>query len=137
MIICFKVAGFTACLAAVLAMTGGHWLTLQSVAWGRMIADFSRQDSLGTAISKTFSGKYPCALCLKVRRGWQQDKQREERAPWIRTDRMPEPFWEPASVTLPAAPTVVLYERAFVPGHSSVFVDSPPTPPPRACFGAL
>jgi len=38
------------------AMLGGHWLVLQSVAWTRMLADFSRQDSLPAAISKTFDG---------------------------------------------------------------------------------
>ena len=62
-----KMAGFAACLVAVLAMCGGHWLVLQSVAWGRMIADFSQEDSIGTAIAKTFSGKHPCSMCLQIR----------------------------------------------------------------------
>ena len=134
---CLKVAGFTACLAAVLVMSGGHWLALQSVAWGRMVAEFSRQDSLGTAVSKTFSGKHPCSLCLQIRKGWQQDKQREERAPWVKTDRVPELFWELRCATIPAAPTAALHERPFVPVPHSDFADSPPTPPPRLLFATL
>lgn len=133
----FKMAGFFACLIAVVVMSGGHWFALQSVAWGRMIADFSRQDSFGTAVAKTFSGKHPCSLCLQIRNGWQQDKQREERAPWVKTEKVPELFWELRCVTIPAAPTAALQEQPFVPVPHSTFADSPPTPPPRACFHAL
>src|SRR5512136_2847672 len=110
-----KMAGFVACLIAVLAMCGGHWLALQSVAWGRMIADFSQQDTIGTAIAKTFSGKHPCAMCLKIRKGWHEEKQREERLPWIKTEKMPEAFWELRCATVPAAPSVILCEQPFVP----------------------
>ena len=77
--------GFVACLVAVVVMSGAHWFALQSIAWGRMIADFSRQDSLGTAISKTFSGKHPCSMCLQIRKGWHEERQREEKLPWIKT----------------------------------------------------
>jgi hypothetical protein len=127
-----RMAGFGACLVAVLAMCGGHWLALQSVAWGRMIADFSHQDSVGTAIAKTFSGKHPCRLCLKIREGWHEEKQREEKRPWIKTEKMPEPFWELRRVTVPLAPTIALYERPLLSQRYSSFINSPPTPPPRA-----
>jgi hypothetical protein len=132
-----KMAGFAACLVAVVAMCGGHWLALQSVAWGRMIADFSQQDSIGTAIAKTFSGKHPCSMCLKIRKGVHEEKQREEKLPWTKTEKMPEPFWELRCVTIPVAPTVALCERPFVPVLHTDFIDSPPTPPPRACFRVL
>jgi hypothetical protein len=133
----FKIAGFAACLVAVVVMSGGHWLALQSVAWGRMIADFSQQDSIGTAIAKTFSGKHPCSMCLKIRKGWHEEKQREEKSPWLKTEEMPEALWELRCVTVPAAPTVARCERPFVPACYSDFTDSPPTPPPRACFPVL
>jgi len=133
----FKIAGFVACLVAVLAMCGGHWFALQSVAWGRMIADFSHQDSIGTAIAKTFSGQHPCSMCLKIRKGWHEEKQREEKLPWVKTEKMPELLWELRCVTVPAAPTFAMDERPFVPERYSDFVDSPPTPPPRAGFRVL
>jgi hypothetical protein len=129
--------GFVACLVAVAVMSGGHWFALQSVAWGRMIADFSRQDSLGTAISKTFSGKHPCSMCLQIRKGWHEEKQREEKLPWIKTEKMPEALWELRSMTVPTAPTVALYERPFVPERYPDFIESPPTPPPRPAFCVL
>jgi hypothetical protein len=134
---CFRVAGFTACLVAVLVMSGGHWLALQSVAWGRMIVDFSRQDSLGSAVSKTFGGKHPCSLCLQIRSGWHQEKQREERAPWVKAEKAPEPLWELRCATIPAAPIVALHEQPFVPVPHSDFADSPPSPPPRLLFLTL
>ena len=83
----FKAVGLAACLWAVFVMSGGHWVALQSIAWGRMLAHFSQQDSLGAAIAKTFSGKYPCSLCLKVRDGAQQEKQHEDKLPWIKTEK--------------------------------------------------
>ena len=133
----FRRAGFVACLVAVLAMCGGHWFALQSVAWGRMIADFSHRDSIGTAIAKTFSGKHPCSLCLKISKGWHEEKQREEKLPWTKTEKMPEVLWELRCVTIPAAPTFAMDERPFVPERYSDFIDSPPTPPPRASFRVL
>jgi hypothetical protein len=133
----FKTTGFLACLTAVVAMLGGHWLALQSVAWGRMIADFSRQDSFGTALSKTFSGKHPCALCLKIRNGWHEQEQREEKLPWVKTEKMPEALWALRCAAIPAAPTAALHEQPFVPGQYSDFIDSPPFPPPRVCLTAL
>ncbi len=134
---CFKVAGFTACLAAVLVMSGGHWFALQAVAWGRMMAAFSRQDPLGTAVAKTFSGKHPCTLCLKVQQGWQAEKQREEKLPSLKIDRLPEALWGLRCVTIPAPPTAARDEQPFVPGQHSDFVDSPPSPPPRVCLATL
>jgi len=127
----FKMAGFLACLVAVVVMSGGHWVALQCIAWGRMVAEFSHQDSLGAALAKTFSGQYPCSLCLKLRNGVQQEKQREEKLPWIKTEKMPEAIWQLRCVTAPRAPTAPRNERPFVPTLHENFIDSPPTPPPR------
>ena len=122
---------------AVVVMSGGHWLALQSVAWGRMIADFSRRDSLGTAIAKTFDGRHPCPLCLKIRKGLQEEKQREEKRPWLKADKQPELLWELRCASLPAAPTFAALEHPFVPAPYSGFIDSPPTPPPRSACCVL
>jgi hypothetical protein len=132
-----KIAGFAACLLAVLVLSGGHWFMLQSIAWGRMIADFSRQDTFSTAVAKTFSGKHPCPLCLKVRAGWQQEKQREQKLPWEKLEKLPEPLWELHCASLPAPPTGLLHEHAFVPSLHSDFIESPPAPPPRSLFATL
>ena len=126
-----KITGLVACLLAVLAMSGGHWALLQSIAWGRMIADYSQQDSLARALTKTFDGKHPCSLCLRIRSGVQQEKQRQKELPWEQTQRLPEPIWELRCMTLPAPPTTARHEQEFVPVPHSDFIDSPPAPPPR------
>ncbi len=69
-----EMAGCALCLAAMLSSVGGHWAVLQSIAWVCMIGDFSRQDSLRGALSKTFDGEHPCELCL----GIEQGQSREE-----------------------------------------------------------
>lgn len=117
---------------AVLVMNGGHWLALQSVAWGRMILVFSQHESLTMALAKTFDGQHPCPLCLKIKDGWKQQKQQEEKMPWVKTEQLPEGFWEFRCFSLPATPTVPVHDGAFVAEYCYDFSDSPPTPPPRA-----
>ena len=132
-----RTIGCGLCLVAILATLGGHWFALQSIAWGRMIADFSRQDSVGTAIAKTFSGRFPCSLCLEVRKGWHQENQQREKLPWLKIEKSPEFIWQLCCLAVPPPSAFALYERAFVPERYSDFIDSPPTPPPRGCFAVL
>lgn len=132
-----KIAGFMACLVAVVAMLGGHWLALQSVAWGRMLVDFSHQTSFATALARTFSGRYPCSLCLKVRQGWHEEQQRQENLPWEKLEKLPEVLWEVRCLTVPAAPTAARHEQPFVPTLHAEFTAAPPTPPPRLLTAML
>lgn len=60
------------CLA-MFALIGGHWAVLQSVAWGTMIANYSKSSSLASAVQETFSGKKPCRLCHVVEEGRKQE----------------------------------------------------------------
>ena len=77
-----KHRGVAACLSrlivliAVVQILGGHWMALQSVAWVGMIASYSQSESLGEAISKTFSGKSPCSLCKAVKSGRAEEQKR-------------------------------------------------------------
>jgi hypothetical protein len=96
------------------------------------LADFSQRDSLRTALSKTFDGRHPCALCLKVREGSQEENRQQQRAPWDKLERMPEVLWQLNRVSVPAAPTAANEQPFFAPQFYSDFTDSPPTPPPRA-----
>ena len=59
------------CIAAVAAVSllfasGAHWVLLQGVAWTQMLVDYSRTESVTSAVSKTFDGKHPCHLCNRV-----------------------------------------------------------------------
>ena len=57
------------------AACGGHWLVLQSVAWGSMLVDFSRSGSLAAAVEKTFDGRHPCGLCHEVQKGQSSEQK--------------------------------------------------------------
>jgi hypothetical protein len=57
---------------------GLHWALLQTVAWTGMLIRFSAQDSIKDAVSKTFDGKHPCALCKVVTQGRAEEKKQEQ-----------------------------------------------------------
>ncbi|MDD5200896.1 MAG: hypothetical protein PHC88_13960 [Terrimicrobiaceae bacterium] len=62
---------------AMLSILGGHWAILQAVAWSQMLRDYAKDAPLSTAVVKTFDGKHPCPLCLKIARG----KREQEKNP--------------------------------------------------------
>lgn len=124
-----RIAGLVACLLGMFLAGGGHWAALQSLAWARMIVDFSRTDPLGTALAKTFDGEHPCQMCLKIRAGRAAEKKSPPAVTW---EKLPEFILVGRSFGLaePAAHLVGL-----VPFTSSLharLVDSPPKPPPRS-----
>ena len=128
----FRTVGCTACLLAVLATLGGHWAALQSMAWVRMVAQYSRQGSFAGAIAKTFDGRHPCALCVAIQEGRQQEQREHPELPWGRLgeafdlvcDLRPTPLLLPPVAVFPAVP--------FAPQWRPDFLEAPPTPPPRA-----
>lgn len=68
--------GLPLALAAVFSLAGGHWLVLQGVAWAEMAVEYSQDRGILAGLEKTFSGKSPCKLCLKVQKGSQQEEQK-------------------------------------------------------------
>jgi hypothetical protein len=64
-------------IVAMFAACGGHWLILQSVAWGGMIVEYSHTDGLSLAVEKTFDGQHPCALCTQIQQGRDTEKKHE------------------------------------------------------------
>ncbi len=63
------------CLLIFFSSIGGHWLVLQSFAWGKMLYDYSRQAPIAEAVVKTFGGKNPCNLCHQIREGQGQEEK--------------------------------------------------------------
>lgn len=55
-------------IASLLFSMGAHLAIIQTVAWARMAVDYSRNSNLGTSLQKTFDGRHPCPLCLKLRK---------------------------------------------------------------------
>jgi hypothetical protein len=68
---------------AFFLLAGGHWAILQTGAWMGMIVAYSKDGDVPTAISKTFDGKHPCALCCVVHEG---RKQEEKKAPVLQLE---------------------------------------------------
>jgi hypothetical protein len=46
--------------------SGGHWMLLQSVAWGGMMLEYARADGLAAAVETVFDGRHPCGLCKEI-----------------------------------------------------------------------
>lgn len=54
------------CAALLFALTDGHWAVIQSIAWARMIQQYSESTSLAEAVRDTFSGQKPCSMCEQI-----------------------------------------------------------------------
>lgn len=127
-----KVIGSAACLVGLMATMGGHWLVFQSFAWASMIVQFSHEGSLGQAISRTFDGEHPCALCYFVQHGRQQEQSENKNLPSVKPDETPTLWCTPQRALLPLPPTAATDAIPFVPRWHADFLSPPPTPPPRA-----
>jgi hypothetical protein len=130
------IAGHAACFIALFAMLGGHWAVLQSVAWTRMLVTFSERDSLPTAMAKTFDGQHPCAMCLKIRAGRQQEEQRRKDAPSTRPEKMPDLILAASPVAADYMPSRLDDVMPLVPRLHPDFISTPLAPPPRGFSAA-
>lgn len=107
-----KVASFCISFALFLVM-GGPWAVLQTVAWTKMMVDYSRGASVAEAVAKTFDGEHPCSLCKKiskVRQGEQKSPlvilQAKKEGPFlaVQTVRLAEPSSIPVGQLSPVIP---------------------------------
>ena len=118
------------CLIAMFFAAGGHWAALQTVAWSRMLIDYSRTTGLATALSDTFDGEHPCPMCKKIASARQAEKRSPLQAPARKVAKPPELFC--SILANPIQPPV--YRLQAWRGHPSAaaaqFRDTPPTPPP-------
>lgn len=127
-----RIAGILACSLSLLAMSGGHLFALQSLAWVRMVIEYSRNDSIQNALAKTFSGEHPCALCLKVQKSWNEKQKQESELPLLASESFSEAVWVFELVTIPEAPTAPAQPRIFDTDFFYSLSGTPPKPPPRA-----
>src|ERR1700734_2220654 len=59
-------------MVSFLSSMGAHLAVIQTVAWARMAVSFSRSCSLNTSLQKTFDGRHPCPLCMKIKKASQE-----------------------------------------------------------------
>jgi hypothetical protein len=113
-------------VALMLALSvGGHWLVLQSVAWVGMAIDYSREMPLDEAMSSTFDGSRPCALCKAI----QQGREEERKQSLLKPGQEFKGFLHalPVWLSAPCVAAMNLIPESMPP----VRFFSPPHPPPR------
>jgi hypothetical protein len=118
-------------LAAWLLATGSHWDLVQTFAWGKMIASYSQEMTLGQAVKKTFSPETMCQLCHAVANAKQSSASGGSALPAPKS---------PGKILLVCAPLAPIYASpspqcvglpASLPAPLSAGRAAPPSPPPR------
>ncbi|MGB8169892.1 MAG: hypothetical protein WCF18_20485 [Chthoniobacteraceae bacterium] len=112
-------------LAAMFCALGGHWLVLQTVAWGGMIVDYSRSAGITVAMGQTFDGKHPCELCRTIAKTRQTEKKQEA----VVVIKKLDVFHQPTATWL--APVAAVWEQDVVNAAPVLRAHAPPVPPPR------
>jgi len=56
-------------VVTLVATTGFHWMTLQTIAWTTMFAANMTCENFSTAVSETFDDRHLCPLCKAIRAG--------------------------------------------------------------------
>lgn len=114
--------------ACVLALSLGiHWTLLQTVAWTGMVISYSQRAPLREAISKTFDGKHPCALCKAIQKGRAAEQKRDSQqlTPSVKLD---------AAVVWQGTDFIFAAGREKTPSSDTNFSprqEAPPKPRPR------
>jgi len=110
---------------AMLIACGGHWVLLQTMAWTKMIADFSQNGDLKSAITKTFDGSHACSLCKCIKAGKEKEKKQDASVEAGKFAFIHQPskitLWRPGKFRLLGERFSLVIKRA----------NEPPTPPPR------
>jgi hypothetical protein len=92
-----------------------------------MLVEFAQEDSLCTAVKKTFDDRYACPLCPKIRDGCNQERKVPQT---LNGDRLPEFLLESGDfifLTRTVAANVPFVSSGYI-----QFSNTPPKPPPRA-----
>ena len=113
-------------MLALAATVGLHWALLQTVAWVGMVAAYSQEGTVLSAIKKTFDGQHPCRICDFVSAG----KKSERKQDFQKTDFKFEAHFAPLTCSLFAP--VIAPQRLFESQPPGLRTELPPLPPPRA-----
>lgn len=120
--------GTWAALLAILFASGGHWVVLQTVAFGSMVVRYSQEAPLREALAKTFDGKHPCPLCHAIQRGRQQE---EKQRPVLGLDPQGELALPEAGRCQATRPPGEHWLPALALATWHAFAQAPPKPPPK------
>jgi hypothetical protein len=105
---------------------GAHWVVLQSVAWGRMVVEYSLRVPLAEAVAETFDGNHPCNLCKDISAARHSEKKSDTQSVTAKPDLIC------ATRRIILLPRYVDFLFARLKMDASLLPHSPPTPPPRS-----
>lgn len=116
-------------LGLLLVSMGGHLVLVQTVAWSRMLVDFSKESSFKEAVSKTFDGEHPCDMCKAVKK---TKSEEEKKAPLLKAEvKMEIAIAKGVEVPVPEFSELPAPRTAYS-GHFSEIYLAVPLQPPRA-----
>jgi hypothetical protein len=91
--------GHLVAAVAMFFLAGGHWGTLQAVAWAGMLWNYTQADgSLVSGMMKTFDGEHPCTMCDSIKMA--KSKEQSKPVTLVATKKI-ETFPAPLCVALP------------------------------------
>ena len=128
-----RVLALSSTLAAFVVIGGGHWAVFQTVAWTRMVVDYTRDSgSLRQGLANTFDGAHPCELCRKISAGVEKERRDDRQKP-SKDDLLGKAKLTavlPIAFSAPFAQDSV--QVAMLADFSAGrMADAPPVPPPR------
>jgi hypothetical protein len=112
-------------LAAFVFSCGGQWYVLQCVAWVKMMHDYAQMVPLTEAVSMTFSGQYPCAICKAI-----AEKKQSENDKICSLEKVEKKFFPPVELAL-VRPEATPFQYPGYLNSLQARTEPPPTPPPR------
>lgn len=113
-------------IGTLVVSLGGHLALLQTLAWGTMLVEFSRTESMREAAKKTFDGEHPCALCKVVK----ESKSQEERKPLVKSEmKLDVVLPLPLLLKKPCGVPVVMLLPGYLDRDSNVTLGVPLQPP--------
>ena len=123
-----RFVGYAVAAVAVFFLAGGHWGSLQTVAWAGMLWNYTQADgSLLSGVKKTFDGEHPCTMCTSIKTA----KEKEQSKPVTlvsakKIESLPAPMR--AALPLPDCRDFVFPAAADV--RPAARADAPPVPVP-------
>ena len=92
-----------------------------------MLHDYSRTGTFAEAVKKTFDGRHPCKLCLKIQKGAQEERRHSM---VMVLEKQPQFLADLRVVSIPLPQVWPGHQTAFVPRPHLDFIPIPPKPPP-------
>ncbi len=122
--------GHAVAAVALFFLAGGHWGSLQTVAWAGMLWNYTQADgSLLSGVKKTFDGEHPCTMCTSIKTA--KEKERTSPVTVVALKKL-EAFPAPLRAVLPPRDCREFVFPDALDLRPAARADAPPVPVPIA-----